>query len=126
MLGACAGVILAHLMFGLPPVQMSSSLPAPGLPRFGAELVVSFGLLMVIFGGLAARAESVPALVSLYVPATYLVTAEPNLANPAVTLARGLSGSTVGLWPGYVVMFLVAQVVAVGLATVILPRLFRD
>jgi glycerol uptake facilitator-like aquaporin len=57
--------------------------------------------------------------VGLYITAAYWFTASTSFANPAVTLARGLTDSFAGIAPASVPGFLLGQVVgAVGAALV--------
>jgi len=79
----------------------------------------------VIFGGLKSRAEAVPTLVALYITGAYWYTSSTSFANPAVTIARGFSDSFAGIYPGHIAMFIVMQMIAVGLAAFVLPKLFR-
>jgi glycerol uptake facilitator-like aquaporin len=56
-----------------------------------AEAVATFGLLLIIFGCVSRRPDSVAYAVGLYITAAYLFTASTSFANPAVTIARSLS-----------------------------------
>ena len=112
--GAVLGVLLAHAMFGLVPVQ-------PGLhARTGAaqwlsEGVATFGLLLAILLGLRHRPQAIPALVASWIFAAYWFTASTSFANPAVTLARALTQTFAGIRPMDVPAFVLAQLVG-GLA----------
>jgi hypothetical protein len=55
-----------------------------------AEAVATFGLLLIIFGCVSRRPDSVAYAVGLYITAAYLFTASTSFANPAVTIARSL------------------------------------
>ncbi|MGV6848296.1 MAG: aquaporin [Marinibacterium sp.] len=123
--GGIVGVWLGHIMFDLPVLQISQTMHRSGVAQWSAELIATFGLLFVIFGGIASRAEAVPTLVALYITGAYWFTASTSFANPAVTIARGFSDTFAGIWPGHVPMFILAQLVAVGIAHLTLPRLFR-
>jgi hypothetical protein len=89
-----------------------------------AEAVATFGLLLTIAGGVRFAPAAVPVLVGLYITAAYWFTASTSFANPAVTIARMLSDSFAGIAPASVPGFVVAQLVATGAATSVLPWLF--
>ncbi|QBF31759.1 MIP/aquaporin family protein [Thalassococcus sp. S3] len=119
------GVWAAHLMFDLPILQTSQTLHRTGPAQWSSEVIATFGLLFVIFGGLYARAEAVPTLVALYITGAYWYTSSTSFANPAVTIARGFTDTFAGIYPGHILMFILAQILAVGLAHLALTRLFR-
>jgi len=107
-IGAVLGVWLAHAMFAVPLFQPSHKLRA-GWPQGLSEAVATFGLLGTILAGLRFRPRDVPFLVGLYIAAAYWFTASTSFANPAVTLARGLSDSFAGIAPASVPLFLAGQ-----------------
>lgn len=122
--GGILGVWLSHLMFDLPIMQTSST-ARTGVNLWSSEVIATFGLLFVIVGGLRSRAEAVPTLVALYITGAYWFTSSTSFANPAVTIARGLSDTFAGIAPAHVPMFIVMQFAGVGLGLLILPKLFR-
>lgn len=122
--GGILGVWAAHVMFDLPVLQTSATMHRMGIGQWTSEIIATFGLLFVIFGGLKSRAEAVPTLVALYITGAYWFTSSTSFANPAVTLARGFSDTFAGIYPGHIPMFILMQLVAVGIAQLILPRLF--
>ena len=122
--GGILGVWASHVMFDLPVLQTSATMHRMGIGQWTSEIIATFGLLFVIFGGLKSRAEAVPTLVALYITGAYWFTSSTSFANPAVTLARGFSDTFAGIYPGHIPMFILMQLVAVGVAHVILPRLF--
>ena len=127
VVGAVLGVWAAHIMFDLPVLQLSGTMHRTGSAQWFSEGVATFGLLMVIFGGLRARPEAVPTLVALYITGAYWFTSSTSFANPAVTLARGFSDTFAGINPGHVPGFILAQIVAVAIAHFVLRGLFgRD
>ena len=87
--------------------------------------MATFGLLFVIFGGLRSRPDAVPTLVALYITGAYWYTSSTSFANPAVTIARGFSDTFAGIYPGHIPAFILAQLVAVGIAHVTLRPLLR-
>ena len=92
IIGGLCGAFLAHFMFEMPVLQMSTNLRS-GPAQWGAEFVATFGLLTVIFGGIRWRPEAVPTLVALYITAAYWFTSSTSFANPAVTIARSFTDS---------------------------------
>ncbi|OWU84934.1 MIP family channel protein [Oceanicola sp. 22II-s10i] len=124
--GGIVGVWISHVMFDLPVLQLSETTHRTGVAQWAAEIVATFGLLFTIVGGLKARPESVPALVGLYITGAYWFTASTSFANPAVTVARSFSDTFAGIYPGHAPMFILMQLIGVGLSVAVLPRLFRD
>ncbi len=103
--GALAGAWLAHAMFGLEIVQLSSRVrTGPG--QWLAEGVATFGLLLVI---LRAPAAKVAAMVAAYIGAAYWFTASTSFANPAAAFGRMFSDSFAGIAPASVPGFIAAQ-----------------
>lgn len=108
VLGAAAGVLLAHAMFDLPLLQVSVK-ARDGLGQVLSEGVAAFGLMMVVrLGGRLAPPTSA-ALVSLYITSAYGFTASTAFANPALTLARSLTDTFAGISPGSIPGFLFGQ-----------------
>jgi len=124
--GGILGVWAAHVMFDLPIMQISSTMHRTGGAQWFSEIIATFGLLFVIFGGLRARPEAVPTLVALYITGAYWFTSSTSFANPAVTIARGFSDTFAGINPGHIPMFILAQLLAVGAAHLILRPLLKD
>ena len=114
--GAIIGAWLAHLMFELPVIQISSTMRI-GIGQWIAEAVATFGLLLTIFGCLAGARQAIPYAVGLYITAAYWFTASTSFANPAVTVARSLSDTFAGIAPGGVVGFSLAQLAGAIAAT---------
>jgi len=125
MLGGVIGTVLAHAMFELALMTPSVNIRS-GHGQFIAEIVATFGLVMTILGGLKYRAEAVPTLVGLYITAGYWFTASTSFANPAVTLARGLTDSFAGIRPIDMPLFWVAQILGAILAFYAMGALMAD
>jgi glycerol uptake facilitator-like aquaporin len=123
--GGIAGVWISHLMFDLPVLQLSETLRT-GPSQWWAEIVASFGLLFVIFGGIRHRPEAVPALVGAYITGAYWFTASTSFADPAVTIARSLTNTFAGIAPANAPMFIAMQIIGVLIATLVANRLFSD
>ncbi len=108
LVGGLIGVAIAHVMFDLPVVQVSTRVRAGG-PQLVSEFVATFGLVGVILGCARARAEAVPMAVGLYITGAYWFTASTSFANPAVTLARAFTDTFAGIRPTDVAGFAAAQ-----------------
>jgi len=111
--GAVCGVLLAHVMFGLPLVAWSAHARS-GLPQAVSEAVATFGLVGVIVSASRRTPAAVPYAVAAYIIAAYWFTASTSFANPAVTLARALTDTFAGIRPADVPWFLVAQALGAG------------
>ncbi len=123
IVGAISGVWAAHLMFDLNILQSSTTAHRTGVAQWSSEIIATFGLLFVIFGGLRSRPEAVPTLVALYITGAYWFTASTSFANPAVTIARGFTDTFAGILPAHVPMFIVMQLIGTLIAAATLPRL---
>ena len=122
VIGGVLGVWAAHVMFDLPVLQTSHKL-RDGFPLAFADAVATFGLLLVIAGGIRYRA-AVPVLVGLYITAAYWFTSSTSFANPAVTIARALSNTFVGIRPFDVPAFIIAQLAGALIASLLAGWLF--
>jgi glycerol uptake facilitator-like aquaporin len=116
LVAAVAGVWLAHAMFAEPILQVSTKL-RDGASQGLSEFVATFGLVGAILGSLRFRAEATPWIVGLYITSAYWFTASTSFANPAVTIARGLSDTFAGIAPSSAPTFIVAQIVGALAAT---------
>jgi glycerol uptake facilitator-like aquaporin len=110
--GALLGAWLAHAMFELPLLQFSTKLRTGG-GQWLAEVVASFGLLLVI---LRAPPSRVAALVAAWIGAAYWFTASTSFANPAAAFGRMFSDTFAGIAPASVPAFVVAQLAGAALA----------
>lgn len=114
--GAFSGVAAAHSMFGLPLFFLSQH-ARRGRNLAWSEFVATFGLLVVIWGCARVRSSAISFAVGAYITAAYWFTASTSFANPAVTLARAASDTFAGIRPADTAGFIVAQLVAVPVAT---------
>jgi glycerol uptake facilitator-like aquaporin len=108
LLGAVAGVFIAHLMFSEPLVMVSTK-ARDGMPQAFSEFVATFGLIATIWSCSRSRAEAVPYAVAAYIGAAYWFTASTSFANPAVTIARALTDTFTGIAPADVPAFILAE-----------------
>jgi len=120
--GGIVGTILAHLMFDLAPLAIGTTARS-GPAQWLAEGVATFTLILTILGGLRYAPAAVPWLVGLMITAAYWFTSSTSFANPAVTLARGLTTTFAGIAinhvPGFVIAQLVGAAVGASLSTVL-------
>ncbi len=123
ILGGILGVLLANAMFDLSIIQISEKARA-STGQGISEIVATFGLLLVIFGGLKHRANQVPMLVGLYITGAYWFTASTSFANPAVTIARMFSDTFAGISPSSAPMFIICQLLGAALAVFVARTLF--
>lgn len=109
--GACAGAMLANLMFDLPAVTASTNVRS-GPNIWLGEVVATAGLLLVI-GALTrtGRGHLGAALVPAWIGAAYFFTSSTSFANPAVTIGRSLTDTFSGIAPASVPMFIAFQIV---------------
>ena len=117
--GAFAGVAAAHSMFGLPIFSISKH-SRTGAGQIFAECVATFGLLVVIRGASRVSSLALAVSVGLYILAAYWFTSSTSFANPAVTLARALTDTFVGIRPSDVPWFLLGQAAGGGAAALFL------
>jgi glycerol uptake facilitator-like aquaporin len=108
IVGAVGGVLAAHLMFDAPLVEWSTHARS-GPSQMFSEFVATFGLLAVIRGCSRHRSEAVPFAVAAYIVGAYWFTASTSFANPAVTLARTLTGTFTGIRPADAGPFILSQ-----------------
>lgn len=123
VIGGVLGVLLAHAMFDLSIFQISATVRS-GTGQWIAEATATLGLLITIFGCVAAAPQAVPYAVGLYITAAYWFTASTSFANPAVTVARALSDTFAGIAPSSVPGFIAAQIVGMAAALMVARHLW--
>jgi glycerol uptake facilitator-like aquaporin len=111
ILGAIAGVFLAHLIFDLSILQVSTN-PRSGINYYISEFISTLILLSVIYFGNKNSIKQIPILVALTVMAGYWFTSSTFFVNPAVTIARNLTNTFTGIQRADVIPFVVAQLMA--------------
>ena len=118
LVAALLGVYVAHVMFGEP--TFAPSLHArTGIGQWTGEFVATFGLIAAILGCLRFRPDAIPYAVGLFITAGYWFTSSTSFANPAVTIARSVSNTFAGIRPDDAPMFIVAQLIAAIVATLV-------
>jgi glycerol uptake facilitator-like aquaporin len=116
LLGGAAGAVVANLMFDLSAATWSTT-ERSGSHLWLAEVVATFGLLVVAFGAVrSGRASLAPVAVGAYIGGAYFFTSSTSFANPAVTLARTLTDTFAGIAPASAPAFVAAQLVGAALA----------
>lgn len=124
ILGAVVGSAVANLMFSLPAVDVSTKARSGG-GLWLAEVIATFGLVLVVFGVVrSGRAAVAPFAVGAYIGAAYFFTASTSFANPAVTIARMLSNTFAGISPTSAPAFVLAQAVGGALGLLAVKTLF--
>ncbi len=118
VVGACLGVLVAHIMFSEPVFQRSLR-ERNGAAQIFSEFVATFGLLSVIWGCSRRRSATVPFAVAAYITAAYWFTASTSFANPAVTIARTLTDTFAGIRPADAPAFVGAQIAGAAAATLL-------
>jgi glycerol uptake facilitator-like aquaporin len=111
IIGAISGVWMTHLMFNLPIIQASTKIRT-GLGIWISELIATLILLTVIYLGLKYAKKQIAMIVALTVTAGYWFTSSTFFCNPAVTFARSLTDTFVGIAPQNILGFFIPQVIA--------------
>ena len=107
--GGFLGAVVANLMFDLDAVSLSQH-DRTGGGTLLAEVVATFGLVLIVFGSVrSGRSETVAFAVGGYITAAYWFTSSTSFANPAVTVARMFSDTFAGIAPESVPWFVVMQ-----------------
>ncbi len=119
--GAILGVIVTHLMFARPLLEVASQ-PRASLGLWISESVATAALLAIISLNAARPLASQAANIGLWIMAAYWFTSSTSFANPAVTLARSLTASFSGIARSDVLGFCLAQVFGLGLVVAASPR----
>src|SRR5258706_1808777 len=116
--GAFLGVAVAHAMFNLSIVQISAHVRSTVGEGVG-ECVATFGLVLVIALASRFRTEATPLVVAAYITSAYWFTSSTSFANPAVSLARAMTGTFAGIAPQSVALFVGGQIVGAVAATLV-------
>lgn len=110
ILGGIIGTIIAHAMFDMPLIALSTKFRT-GNAQWFAEFIATAGLLLTILLGVRHAPHAIAKLVSMYIIAAYWFTASTSFANPAVTIARSLTNTFSGIAPVNTFGFIIVQLV---------------
>lgn len=125
LLGATVGAVLAEAMFGRPLLDVTGA-RLGGAGTLLGEVVGTAGLILVVQGlDRTGRDRMIPLAVAAYVAAGIWSTSSGAFANPAVTVARSLTGGPSGLAPASLPAFLAAQLLGAALGGVVAVLIFR-
>ena len=123
--GGFFGAILANIMFGLDPLQISEN-ERSGLNIYFSEFIATFGLVITILGVRKLNTFAVAPAVGLYISAGYWFTSSTSFANPAVTFARAFSDTFTGINPEFILPFIVFQLIGACLAMLFMNFIESD
>jgi glycerol uptake facilitator-like aquaporin len=124
IIGACLGAMLANIMFELPAINISTH-DRSSVALWISEIVATVTLLLVIQGCVrSGRAAVVPFAVAAWIGGAYWFTSSTSFANPAVTIARMLSDTFAGIAPASAPMFILMQVLGMGIALTLVRFLY--
>ncbi len=126
VIGCAFGAVLANAMFAKAAVSISAHHRASPAHLL-AEVVATFGLLLLIFSlARSRRTGHAPAAVGAYIGAAYFFTSSTSFANPAITIGRMFSDTFAGIAPASVAGFIVAQALGGLLALAAIRSLYPD
>jgi len=109
ILGCVSGAVVANVMFSRAAVSISTHHRA-SMPHLFAEVVATFGLILVIFTlTRSGRGTLCASAVGSYIGAAYFFTSSTSFANPAIAVGRMFSNSFAGIAPASVPGFVVAE-----------------
>ena len=124
--GCILGAIAANAMFAHALITISTKHRATPAHLF-AEVIATFGLLLVIFSlARTRRGASAPAAVGAYIGAAYWFTSSTSFANPAISIGRMFSNTFAGIAPASVPGFILAQLVGGAAAIAMIRVLYPD
>jgi len=116
--GALAGVGLSDAMFGIRPYTLSHVIH-DGIPQWLSEFVATLGLVGVVLRCLSKPSDKAAGCVACYVGSAFWFTGT-GFVNPAVNIARCLTGTSAGIraldLPALLACEALATALAAGLA----------
>jgi glycerol uptake facilitator-like aquaporin len=124
VIGACVGVLIANIIFGLDAIDLSSKYRS-GFQLNLSEILSTFGLLMIILLNQKNKTEVVAALVGLYIGAGIWFMSSTALANPAVSIARTLTDTFTGIHYSSIITFVLSQFLGAVTALIILKKIYK-
>jgi glycerol uptake facilitator-like aquaporin len=124
VIGACTGVLIANIIFGLDAIDLSSKYRS-GFQLNLSEILSTFGLLMIILLNQKNKTEVVAALVGLYIGAGIWFMSSTAFANPAVSIARTLTDTFTGIHYSSIIPFVLSQFLGAVTALIILKKIYK-
>lgn len=122
--GGYTGAVVANVMFSKAAFEVSTKARSGG-GIWLAEVVATFGLLLVIFGVTrSGRSGAAPFAVGAYIGGAYFFTSSTSFANPAVAFGRMFSDSFAGIRPSSAWPFALAEVGGASLAVLAVAVLY--
>jgi glycerol uptake facilitator-like aquaporin len=121
-LGGLAAVPLTHAMYEQPLIQ-TGSIARGGPGQWLGEAVATFALILTIIGVGRTRPAWIAPAVAMVIGAGYWFTSSTSFANPAITLARAMTGSFTGISPTDVLPFILFQTLG-AMAAMLLAQLW--
>jgi glycerol uptake facilitator-like aquaporin len=121
--GGALGAIIAHLLFSEPFTSVSM-VDRSGWAMWTSEVAATFGLLLVIIAGIRFYPSRIGVHVAAYIGAGFWFTPSTCFSNPALTIARSLTGTFTGIRPEDAISFITAQFCGAILACLLVSWLF--
>ena len=111
LIGGALGTIFANLMFARELIEISK-INRFTSNNFLGELIATTILLLIILLTLEqGRGHAIPYLVPAWIGSAYFSTVSTSFANPAITIARSLSGNATGINLTSILPFIAVQLV---------------
>jgi len=109
LIGGALGTIFANLMFARELIEISK-IDRSTSNNFLGELIATTVLLLIILLTLEqGRGHAIPYLVPAWIGSAYFSTVSTSFANPAITIARSLSGNATGINLTSILPFIAVQ-----------------
>ena len=109
LIGGALGTIFANLMFARELIEISK-INRSTSNNFLGELIATTILLLIILLTLEqGRGHAIPYLVPAWIGSAYFSTVSTSFANPAITIARSLSGNATGINLTSILPFIAVQ-----------------
>ena len=111
VVGGIFGVLLANLMFEDTLISMSTKNRAIGSHYLGETIATLVLVLIILLAMNQQNTKALNYLVPAWIGSAYFATVSTSFANPAITLARTLTGNFSGINPTSALSFIVVQLV---------------
>jgi len=106
--GALLGVVIIHLMFDMPVIQISTT-ERTGFYLVFSEFIATLGLICVIALAGKKSVDFAPLTVAAYITSAYWFSSSTGFVNPAITIARSFTDTFCGMAPAGIFFFITAQ-----------------